>query len=259
MTVTPAERTAAVTAPAANPEVETGGREEKHGPVLIIAAHPDDPEFGLGATQAKLTAEGRDVHIVLITSGNEGGEDPSVPDEELMAIREEEQQRAGAVLGVKSIEFLRHPDGRIVNNLDLRRDIVRAIRKYRPETIFTHDPANFFSDGGINHPDHRNVGHAVLDAIFPGAGNPRAFRELIAEGLTAHKVKEVYLFFTANPNVWVDVTSYIDHKVEALRQHASQIKNPDDLRKRLHEGMARAGEVHGVGAVEGFRRISFRR
>ncbi|MCL4543909.1 MAG: PIG-L family deacetylase [Chloroflexi bacterium] len=261
MAVSAGERSAAQAANVAPTPGAAATAEEstQRGPVLVVAAHPDDPEFGLGATQAKLVAEGRDIHIVLVTSGNEGGEDPSVTDETLMATREEEQRRAGAVLGVKTIEFLRQPDGRILNDLDLRKKIVRAIRQYKPETIFTHDPMNFFSEGGINHPDHRNVGHATLDAIFPGAGNPRSFRELLSEGLQPHRIKNVYLFFTANPNVWIDVTGYVEKKVEALRQHASQIKNPDDLHKRMNEGMTRAGEVHGVGAVEGFRRIVFRR
>lgn len=232
---------------------------EAHGPVLVVAAHPDDPEFGLGATQAKYSAEGREVIIALITSGNEGGEDPTVPDEELMCLREEEQRRAGAVLGVKTIEFLRHPDGLVVNTPELRKEIVRLIRKYQPETIFTHDPSNFFSEGHINHPDHRAVGHAALDAIFPGAGNPRSFRELLAEGLPPHKVKEAYLFFTPNANVWIDVTGFVEKKADALAEHKSQVKNPDGMKQRMVEGAAKAGEPHGVGAAEGFRRIVFRR
>ncbi len=229
------------------------------GPVLIVAAHPDDPEFGLGATQAKFTAEGREVVIALITSGNEGGEDPSVSDEDLMCRREEEQRRASAVLGVKTIEFLRQPDGMIVNTPELRRDIVRLIRRYKPETVFTHDPSNFFSEGHINHPDHRAVGHTTLDAIFPAAGNPRSFRELLAEGLEPHKIKEAYLFFTANANAWIDVTGYVEKKAEALAEHKSQVRNPEGLKERMLEGAAKSGEPHGVGAAEGFRRIVFRR
>ena len=232
---------------------------EARGPVLIVAAHPDDPEFGLGATQAKYTAEGREVVIALITSGNEGGEDPTMSDEDLMCQREEEQRRASAVLGVSTIEFLRHLDGRVVNTLELRKEIVRLIRKYKPETVFTHDPSNFFSEGHINHPDHRAVGHATLDAIFPGAGNPRSFRELLAEGLQPHKIKDAYLFFTPNANVWIDVTGFVEKKAEALAEHKSQVKNPDGMKQRMVEGAARAGEPHGVGAAEGFRRIVFRR
>mgnify|MGYP001223021747 CR=1 FL=1 len=232
---------------------------QARGPVLIVAAHPDDPEFGLGATQAKLVAEGRKVFVALVTSGNEGGEDPSVTDEELMCQREQEQRRASAVLGVETVEFLRYPDGRVVNTLELRRDIARLIRRYKPETIFTHDPSNFFSDGHINHPDHRAVGHTTLDAIFPAAGNPRSFPELLAEGLEPHKIKDVYLFFTASANVWIDVTGHVEKKAEALAEHKSQVRKPEELKTRLLEGSARAGEPHGVGAAEGFRRIVFRR
>lgn len=229
------------------------------GPVLIVAAHPDDPEFGLGATQAKFTAEGREVIVALVTSGNEGGEDPTVSDEALMAQREEEQRRASAVLGVKTIEFLRQCDGLVVNTPELRREIVRLIRRYKPETVFTHDPSNFFSEGHINHPDHRAVGHTTLDAIFPGAGNPRSFRELLAEGLEPHKIKEAYLFFTAAANVWIDVTGYIEKKADALAEHKSQVRNPEGMKQRMLEGAAKSGEPHGVGAAEGFRRIVFRR
>ena len=229
------------------------------GPVLIVAAHPDDPEFGLGATPAKFVAEGRQVVVALVTSGNEGGEDPTVPDEVLAMQREDEQRRASAVLGVETVEYLRWPDGRVVNDLKLRKEIVRLIRKYKPETVFTHDPSNFFSEGHINHPDHRNVGHATLDAIFPGAGNPRSFRELLDVGLEPHKIKEVYLFFTANANVWIDVTGHVEKKAEALAEHKSQVRRPEELLKRLQEGSARSGEPHGVGAAEGFRRIVFRR
>lgn len=229
------------------------------GTVLIVAAHPDDPEFGLGATQAKFAAEGRRVVVALVTSGNEGGEDATVPDEVLMTQREEEQRNAGKVLGVETIEFLHYPDGGVENCSQLRRDIVRLIRRYQPETIFTHDPANFFGEGHINHPDHRNVGHATLDSIFPAAGNPRSFRELLAEGLQPHKIKEVYLFFTSSANVWIDVSGYLEKKAAALAEHKSQIKRPEELKQRITEGAAKAGEPHGVGAAEGFRRIVFRR
>ncbi len=229
------------------------------GPVLIVAAHPDDPEFGCAATQAKFVADGRQVVIGLVTSGNEGGEDPSVPDETLMAMREEEQLNASRVLGVQTVEFLRYRDGRVVNDLKLRRDIVRLIRRHKPETIFTHDPTNFFGEFGINHPDHRAVGHATLDAIFPGAGNPRSFRELLAEGLQPHKVSEVCLFFTSQANFWIDVTNFVDKKIESLREHKSQVKKPDEMAPRIREWATKAGEVHGVGAAEGFRRIQFRR
>lgn len=229
------------------------------GPVLVVAAHPDDPEFGCGATQAKYVEEGRQVVVAVVTSGEEGGEDPSVPDAELNCQREEEQKRASAQLGVKTIEFLRFPDGRVENTLALRREIVRLIRRYKPESVFTHDPSNFFSDGYLNHPDHRAVGHATLDAIFPAAGNPRSFRELLSEGLEPHKIKDVYMFFTAQANAWVDVTGCVEKKVAALREHKSQIKKPDEMAKRLMEWAQKTGEPHGVKAAEGFRRIVFNR
>ncbi len=229
------------------------------GPVLVVAAHPDDPEFGCAATQAKYVAQGRKVVVAVVTSGEEGGEDPNVLDSDLKCQREDEQRRASAVLGVDTIEFLHYPDGRVENTEALRRDIVRLIRRYKPESVFTHDPSNFSSDNHINHPDHRAVGHATLDSIFPAAGNPRSFRELLAEGLEAHKIKEVYLFFTGSANAWIDVTGYVDKKAAALREHKSQIKKPEELAQRMNEWATKAGEPHGVGAAEGFRRIVFNR
>ncbi len=229
------------------------------GPVLIVAAHPDDPEFGCGATQAKYVAQGRKVVVAVVTSGEEGGEDPSIPDAVLKAQREDEQRRASSVIGVDTVEFLHYPDGHVANCYELKRDIVRLIRRHKPETIFTHDPTAHIFDGHINHPDHRAVGFATLDAIFPAAGNPRSYRELLSEGLDAHKINEVYLFFTASANVWIDVHGYVETKADALREHASQVKKPDEMKTRMLEGAQKSGEPHGVEAAEGFRRVVFHR
>lgn len=234
------------------------------GPVLVVAAHPDDPDFGCGATMARLTQEGRHVAVVVVTDGTEGGEDPATPDEELRDRREREQRAALAELGVHDVEFLRQPDGRLQPALEVRHALTRLIRRYRPATVFAHDPTAHLFDGYINHPDHRAAGLVTLDAVFPAAGNPRAFRDLLAEGLAAHKVKMVYLFYTANANAWIDVAGApLDRKIAGLAHHESQLGPDWDYATWMREGAARtakeAGEEGGLEAgleaAEGFRRI----
>jgi LmbE family N-acetylglucosaminyl deacetylase len=227
------------------------------GPALVVAAHPDDADIGCGGAMARLVAEGRRVVVAVVTDGSEGGEDPSVPDDVLRDRRESEQRAALAELGVTDVEFLRFPDGRLEPTLAVRRALTRLIRKYQPATVFAHDPTAHLFEGYINHPDHRAAGVATLDAIFPAAGNPRAFRELLAEGLAAHKVKGVYLFYTANANAWIDISGTpLDRKVAALSRHESQLGPEWDGEAWLREEAAHTGKAAGLAAAEGFRRIT---
>jgi len=228
------------------------------GPVLVVAAHPDDPEFGCGGTMAALLAAGRQVVVAVVTDGTEGGEDPSVPDHELRDLREGEQRAASAALGNIELEFMRFPDGRLQPTLELRRAIATLIRRYRPATIFTHDPTSFIGAGYINHPDHRATGQATLDAIFPAAGNPRSFRELLAEGLQPHKINSIYLFYTPGADAWIDISEVIERKVASLRCHRSQIGKPEELDQRVREWAQKTGETAKLPAAEGFRHIVLR-
>ena len=248
------------------PDVAGGGQTGPaptalpEGPVLVIAAHPDDPDFGCGGSMARLVLEGRRVAVVVVTDGTEGGEDPAVPDAELRDRREGEQRAALGELGVHDVEFLRFPDGRLQPALDVRHALTRAIRRYRPATVFAHDPTAHLFKGYINHPDHRAAGMAALDAVFPSAGNPRAFRDLLAEGLTAHKVKMVYLFYTAQANAWIDIAGApLERKIAAIGRHESQVGPDWDYAKWMREGAAHtakeAGPDAGLEAAEGFRRI----
>lgn len=226
------------------------------GPALVIAAHPDDADIGCGGTMARLVQEGQRVVVAVVTDGSEGGEDPAVPDEELRDRREAEQRAALAALGVATVEFLRFPDGRLEPSLAVRHALTRLIRRHRPATVFAHDPTAHLFEGYINHPDHRAAGTAALDATFPAAGNPRAFRGLLAEGLAAHKVQQVYLFYTANANAWVDISGEpLDRKVAALRHHESQVGTAGDEERWLREEAATEGRAAGLAAAEGFRRI----
>jgi LmbE family N-acetylglucosaminyl deacetylase len=228
--------------------------------VLVVAAHPDDPEFGFGATVAKLASEGSAVTYVVCTDGSQGGEDPSVPDEELTATRYAEQRAAAAVLGVKEVVFLGFRDGHLEPNVELRRAISREIRRYRPELVLTHAPLRAIDIPiGASHPDHLAVGEATLAAVYPDARNPRAYPELLQEGLEAHKVKEVWLPGFEASNHFVDATDVIEKKIEAILCHRSQFDKPgmepDMASKWTRERMKQAGERAGYEYAEAFKRL----
>jgi LmbE family N-acetylglucosaminyl deacetylase len=193
---------------------------------------------------------------VCCTSGDQGGEDAAMDPLELAALRETEQRAAAAVIGYRDVSFLHQPDGALVNDLALRELLVREIRTVRPDAVLTSDPEVLFhGDGGINHTDHRAAGMAAVDAVFPAARNPMAFPWLVREGLEAHKVRRVYCFWSNQPNAWVDVGSVLERKIEALRAHASQIREPEALAERIRAWMAEEGEPIGVAAAEALRLI----
>lgn len=238
---------------------------------MVIGAHPDDDDFGAGATSALWAKQGKKVVWVVMTDGTEGSEVPSYPDTELMITREHEQRAACEILGVQAVEFLRFPDGHLVNNEAARKAIVRLIRQYRPRVVVTHDPSQhiFAPDpdekpndtGYLNHPDHRATGNIVLDAIFPYVGNPRSYRELLAEGLQPYKVHELYLYATSLVNTYVDVTETIETKGKGLLAHVTQFGPEADLVARVRERAANvakeAKEKKGLDMqyAEAFRRI----
>jgi LmbE family N-acetylglucosaminyl deacetylase len=204
--------------------------------VLGVFAHPDDPEFFAGATFARWAAEGAEIIYLMATSGDKGSADPDMTHERLMEIREDEQRRAAAVLGVKEVIFLRYRDGELTPSLDLRRDIVRTIRQKRPDIVVTTDPTNWYGENHVNHPDHRAIGEATLAAVYPTARDRLNFVELERdEQLEVHKTAQVYIAGPSRPNKKVDVTAYIETQINALREHKSQIKDIDDLAKRLRE------------------------
>lgn len=203
--------------------------------VLVVMAHPDDPEFYCGGTIARWASEGRHIHYCLLTRGGRGSDDGFVDPEALANLRVAEQQAAARVLGVQEVHFLDYPDGYLVADLTLRKDIVRVIRRVRPDILITSDPTNFFpSSRYINHPDHRAAGQAALDAVFPASGSALFFPELERnEGLAPHKVKQVYVAGARDPNTAVDVTAYVERKLAALREHRSQIRDMDSLGERI--------------------------
>lgn len=203
--------------------------------VLVLLAHPDDPEYFCGGTVARWSSEGRSIAYCLVTSGDKGADDP-VDAEALARRREDEQRAAAAVLGVAEVIFLRRADGTLEPSLELRRELTRVIRRVRPDVLITCDPTTIYPRGRrINHADHRAVGAAALDAVYPAAGSALFFPELLAEGLEPHKVRQVYLAGTQHPDTTIDVTGFLDRKLEALRCHRSQISDFDEVARNVAE------------------------
>src|SRR5262249_1953464 len=226
---------------------------------LVVAAHPDDPEFACGGTAARWVDEGKEVYYLVCTKGHKGSSEPEMTSERLVQIREKEQREAGAVIGAREVNFLEFIDGELAPTLEFRKAIVREIRRLQPQIVLTHDPTVVYSKNGINHPDHRAVGTATLDAIFPTARDRLNFPEQEREGLGPHKVKEIYLWGAVNPNEWVDISSALDRKVEALRCHVSQIGNAENLADRMRERAKQVGEPQGVPFAEAFFKVTMMR
>jgi LmbE family N-acetylglucosaminyl deacetylase len=233
----------------------------KDGGVLVVLAHPDDPDFFCGGTIARWVARGREVHYCLLTRGDKGSDDDHTPPEQLAKIREAEQRAAASVLGVKDVLFLDEEDGYLVPSLALREKIVRVIRQVRPQIVVTCDPTNFFpSNRYINHADHRAAGQVTLDAVFPAARSALYFPSLYKEeGLEPHKVKEVYVAGAQHPNITVDISSFFDLKIAALSEHRSQLKDIKAMEERLRKSMIDPDSLSEEPRyIERFRRIELR-
>ncbi|MBA3875963.1 MAG: PIG-L family deacetylase [Thermoleophilia bacterium] len=223
---------------------------------MVIAAHPDDADFGPAATAARWIDAGSVGWLVCCTSGDAGGEDPDADPLALAALRESEQRAAAAIIGYAGVSFLHQPDGALANDLALRELLVREIRAFHPDAVLATDPETlFYGDGGINHADHRAAGMAAVDAVYPAARNPMSFPWLAQEGLAAHKVRRLYLFWSNHPTVRVDVSATVERKVGALLAHSSQVYDPDRLGERIRAWAREEGEPIGVAAGEALRLI----
>jgi LmbE family N-acetylglucosaminyl deacetylase len=228
--------------------------------VLVVAAHPDDIEFGAAATVARWVDEGAEVRYLLVTRGDKGSDDPNTDVDALAALREREQRAAADEVGVAGVEFLSEPDGQVEPTLRLRERITRAIRELRPEVVMTHDPTVLFvNNEWVNHPDHRAVGQVTVDAVFPTARDPLNFREQIQDGLEPWKVAELFLWSTNEANQLVDVADTLERKIDALRHHASQFRSFDDVARWVRRRSEELGERAGYRAAEGFRRVTLSR
>ena len=232
--------------------------------VMVVVAHPDDAEFMSAGTIARWAREGKEIIYVLCTSGDKGTSDTSVSPAALAEARRKEQEAAAARLGVREVVFLGYEDGVLQNTLELRKDIVRQIRRFKPDVVVCQDPTTRWSaQGYINHPDHRAAGDATLDAVYPSARDPHVFPELLAEGLQPHKVREAYVGGTNYADVWIDITDTIETKIQALQAHESQVNNgsrpPDwDVAKVIRERAQQVAEGHDMRYAEAFKYFKLR-
>ena len=225
--------------------------------LLVISAHPDDIEFVLAGTVAKWVRAGTKARYVVVTSGDAGTHRMDMDRETLGRIREAEQTAAAHAIGVDMVVYLRYPDGMVEPTLELRRELVREIRRFKPHTVICYDPTRLFSgESYINHPDHRAVAQAALDAISPTAAMPLAFPEQIAEGLEPHRVRQIMAAATGHPNTWIDISETLDLKLEALKKHDSQHDGRRDLQALIRSWAEAAGEAAGLQYAEAFRRIT---
>jgi LmbE family N-acetylglucosaminyl deacetylase len=226
--------------------------------VLGIAAHPDDLDFGSAGTVATWANAGAEIYYLILTNGNKGSSDIHADPKELTEIRRNEQRAAAKILGVKDVFFCDYEDGCLMVNLDVKRDIVRIIRKVRPDAVITMDPSMLYdvSRGFINHPDHRAAGQSALDAVYPLARDHLSLPELYHdEGLEPHNVSTVYLTNFNNQNCFIDISDCFDKKIEALAAHASQIPGLSKVEQMMRNFASTIGENCGVQYAEGFLRI----
>jgi LmbE family N-acetylglucosaminyl deacetylase len=217
------------------------------GRILVITAHPDDVDFGAAGTVARWTDAGIDVSYCVVTNGDAGGSDRSVPRDEMATLRQAEQTAAAKQVGVSDLHFLGYPDGRVEPTIGLRKDLARVIRLLRPDRVLCQSPERNYARLGVGHPDHRAVGSASLDAIYPDSRNPFAFPELLAEEkLEPWTVREVWISGGPAPTHYVDITETFARKLAALRSHVSQVKDIDGLEEMLRSRLSRAAVQGGL-------------
>ena len=229
---------------------------DESAPVLVVTPHPDDAEGGAGGTIARWAAQGRKVVLVVCTNGDKGTSDRSITPESLAETREKEQLAAAKVLGISEVVFLRMPDQGLEDSAELREKIVRQIRVHRPSTVVTIDPGRRY----IRHRDHYVTGRVTLDAVFPYARDHLAFPEHLEEGLEPHKVEEVYLWGSEEPDTFLDVTDTFKARMDALYCHVSQVRQPTEEREARARGrLAEVGKRIGVPLAEQFKRIELGR
>jgi LmbE family N-acetylglucosaminyl deacetylase len=202
---------------------------------LVIAAHPDDPDVGAGGTVALWSQEGWEFYYLICTNGAKGSSDATTDPAELVRARHAEQREAAQTLGVRDVFFLDHEDGELAADRVLLGEVTRCVRKVRPYAVFTHSTEMIIGNRGINHTDHRATGQAAIDAVYPTARDPLNFPEHLQDGLEPHKVKQVYLWTSNQPNFSVDITDVAELKVKALMRHQSQFGERENFMRRMLE------------------------
>ena len=229
--------------------------------VLVITAHPDDVDFSCSGTMI-IWSRSKEIYYAVCTSGDKGNHIGKTK-KEIIKMREDEQREAAKIAGVKEVIFLREPDGELENTKRLREKIVKLIREVKPDILFTFDPSNNKFDQIYKyHPDHRAVGMAVYDSIYPAIGNKNFFpHHIVSEGLKPHEVKEIYFYGSDYPNFWVDITKIIDKKIKTIMCHKSQFGNRKDIGefvKLRHSEMAKKGDKK-MQYAECFRKLEMPR
>ena len=215
--------------------------------ILVVTAHPDDLDFGAGGTIAQWSAKGIEISYCIATNGDQGGNDPKITREEMKQIRRREQTAAGKVLGVSDIHFLNYRDGWLTPTIELRKDIVRVIRKVRPQRMLIQSPERNWNRLGASHPDHLAAGEAAIQAIYPDSGNPFAFEDLLHdEKLEPWGIKEVWVMMADGSDHHVDITDTFDLKMKALAAHASQTSHMEGFEERIREWGTTMGASVGL-------------
>ena len=225
--------------------------------VLGIAAHPDDLDFGAAGTMATFALEGAQIYYFILTDGGKGSEDRTMTSQKLKQIRQQEQREAGKIIGLSDVFFGNYHDGELENSLAVKKDVVRIVRKVKPDVVVTLDPAVLYSAkrGFINHPDHRAAGQAALDAIFPLARDHMTFPELLAEGYEPHKTTTALLISFDQSNFAVDISHAMEIKLQAIAAHTSQVGDMEATRKRMHAWAEDVGKQYQMPHAESFMRI----
>ncbi len=222
---------------------------------LVVVAHPDDAEFSSAGTIALLTNAGKHVVIAQVTSGDKGTSDLATAMSHMVTTRESEQVESARRLGVASVDFLRQPDGELMPTLELRGEIVRSVRRHKPDVIITHDPFRPYAF----HPDHRAVGLSTHDSAYPSARDPHAYPEQLADGLEPHKTGEVWYFNAEAPDLIVDITETMERKVDALRAHISQVGERDEVFERVRLRARELAEGKPFEFGESYKVVELRR
>jgi len=224
---------------------------------LVVTPHPDDAEIACGGTVASWARQGAEVYYVLCSDGGKGSEDPNMSPQRLAEIRMQEQLDAAALLGVKEVVALGYPDGELEDTREFRRELVRAIRRFRPEVVISPDP---YRRSFYFHRDHRITGQVTQDAAFPYARDRLHFPELSKEGLEPHKVGTILFWGAEESDTYFDITDTMDLKIEALRRHKSQVSglSEDEANNWLRQWCREAGEKAGYQYAEGYRKVQFR-
>lgn len=214
--------------------------------VLVVMAHPDDCDFGAGGTIAQWTARGIEVSYCIITNGDQGGEESGIPLEEMAKVRQKEQRDAGAALGVSEITYLNYRDGWLMPSIELRKEIVRAIRIAKPDSMVVQSPERNWERIYSSHPDHLAAGETAIQAVYPDARNPFAFTDLKEAGLEPWRVREVWITGSPTPNHFVDITETFSRKMDALHAHVSQTAHNKELENMVRSWGEKNAEAQGL-------------